>query len=98
MRNIIKYLVTIIEETLKWLTMNKYHIKGKHSAVITTDPPQLNNSVLKGGEAPNQEIEKNRLYTHSVGGRPLHNDLIPSRRTMLTNASCRDSELGVSEG
>lgn len=49
MRNIIKYLVTIIEETLRWLTMNKYHIKGKHSAVITTDPPQLNNSGAQSG-------------------------------------------------
>lgn len=56
-RNIIKYLVTIIEETLRWLAINKYHIKGKHSAVITTDPPQLNNSVLRGEQAPNQEID-----------------------------------------
>lgn len=29
------------------------------------------------------------LHTHRVGGRPLHNDFIPSLRIILMKASCK---------
>lgn len=34
------------------------------------------------------KIRDRRVYTHRVGGRPLHNAVIPSLRTIFTKASC----------